>query len=63
MTLNGCYRPKVNFKAFTIPILTSSVFIMFDTIAVRIGIANALENYIATVEFHSISYKVVRTLI
>ena len=30
----GCYRRKVNSKAFAIPILT---------IAVRIGIANALE--------------------
>ena len=41
--LNLCYRIKVNSRPFVIPILTASTFIMFDTIAVRIGIANALE--------------------
>ena len=58
MELNSHYRTKVNCKAFTIPILTASAFIMFYyMIAVRIGIANALEiNFCsgATVEFHSI---------
>ena len=38
------------------PILTTSAFIMYDTMAVRIGIANALKLtfilYIATTEFH-----------
>ena len=43
MELNGHYRMKVNSKAFAIPILTASVFVMIDTIAVRIGIASALE--------------------
>ena len=38
MELNGCYRRKVNSKAFAIPILTA---IKAD--AVRKGIANALE--------------------
>ena len=33
----------LNSKAFAIPILTAFAFIMIDTIAVRIGIANALE--------------------
>ena len=41
--LNGCYRIKVNSKAFTIPIQTASAFIMFDRIAVRIRIIKALE--------------------
>ena len=43
---------KVDSKAFAIPILTASAFIIY---AVRIGIANALESTfcsIATVEFH-----------
>ena len=43
MELNGCYRMKVDSKAFTNFILTTSAFTMFDVIAVRIGIANALE--------------------
>ena len=43
MELNGHYRMKVNSKAFAIPILTASAFTMIDTIAVRIGIAFALE--------------------
>ena len=34
---------KVNSKTFAIPILTASAYTMFDTLAVRIGIANALE--------------------
>ena len=42
MKLNGCFRTKVNSKAFTIPILTVFAFVMFDIIAVRIRIANAL---------------------
>ena len=45
-------------RAFAIPILITSTFIMFDTIAVRMGIANALELtfvlWLVTVEFHSI---------
>ena len=56
MEVNSCYRMKVNSKAFAIPILTASAFIMFDTITVRIGIGNTLELtlllYIATVEFY-----------
>ena len=55
--LNSCYRAKVNSKAFAIPILTASAFIMFYMIAVRIRIANALEIKFCsrvTVEFHSI---------
>ena len=55
MQLNSCYRMKVNSRAFAIPILNASAFIMFDTIAVRIGIGNALEQTgfcsIETVEF------------
>ena len=43
MELNGCHRNKANSKAFVIPILTASTFTMFDRIAVRIGIGNALE--------------------
>ena len=43
MKLNGCYRTKVNSKVFIIPILTVFAFMMTDTIAVRIGIANALK--------------------
>ena len=35
MELNGCYRRKVNSKAFAIPILTANL-------AVRIGIVNDL---------------------
>ena len=42
MKLNGCYRTIVNSKAFTILILTVFAFVMFDTTAVRIQIANAL---------------------
>ena len=40
--LNGCYRMKVNSKAFAILILTVSAFIMSDMIAVRMDTANAL---------------------
>ena len=36
------YRTKVNSKSFTIPILTTST-LMFDMIAVKIGMANAIE--------------------
>ena len=43
MKLNGCYRMKVNSKAFAIPIMTAFAFIMVDTVAVRIRITNALE--------------------
>ena len=43
MELNGCYRTKVHYKTFAIPILTAPAFIMFDMLAARIGIANALE--------------------
>ena len=43
MELNGCYRMTVNSKAFAIPILTEFVFIMIDTIAVKIRKVNALE--------------------
>ena len=46
---------KVDSKAFAIPILTASAFICLYNLAVRIGIANALESTfcsIATVEFH-----------
>ena len=55
--LNSRYRTKVDSKAFALPILTASAFIMFYMIAVRIRIANALEvNFCSrvTVEFHSI---------
>ena len=41
--LSAAYGRKVNSKAFAIPILTASAFIIFDMIAIRIGIANALE--------------------
>ena len=40
MELNGCCRTT---KGFAIPILAAYAFIMFDTIAVRTGIANFLE--------------------
>ena len=43
MKLSSFYRIKVDSKAFAIPILTAFTFIIFDTIAVRIWIANALE--------------------
>ena len=33
--LNDCSRMKANSKAFAIPIMTASAFIMFDTIADR----------------------------
>ena len=36
------YRTKANSKSFTIPILTAST-LMFDMIAVKIGMANAIE--------------------
>ena len=55
--LNSCYRAKVNSKAFAIPILTASAFIMFYIIAVRKRIANPLGiNFCSrvTAEFHSI---------
>ena len=41
--VNSCFRAKINSKAFAIPILTAFAFIMIDMMAVRIGIANALE--------------------
>ena len=34
---------KVNSKTFAIPILTASAYTMLDTLAVRIGTANALK--------------------
>ena len=37
MELNGYYRTKINSKVFVIPIVTTSAFIMFDAIQVRIG--------------------------
>ena len=43
MEPNGCYRAQVNSKMFATTILTASAFIMSDTIAIRVGIANALE--------------------
>ena len=41
--LKGCYRMKINSKAFAIPILTASSLYVVDNITVRIGIPNALE--------------------
>ena len=52
MELNSCYCTKVNSKAFAIPFLTESDFIMIHTITVRIGIENASDCYIAAVQFH-----------
>ena len=54
---NSTVARKVNSKAFAITILTTFAFIMIDTkksIAIRIGIANALELHfsMATVEFY-----------
>ena len=43
MELSGCNRMKVKSKAFAIPNLTASVFMMLSMIAARVGIANALE--------------------
>ena len=43
MELKGCYRIKVNFKAFAIPILIAIISNIIKADAVRIGIGNTLE--------------------
>ena len=40
--LNGCYKMKINYKAFVTPILTAIISNVIKGDAVRIGIANAL---------------------